>query len=206
MVGNRRVLRPIRGGEQVVWSFSEASVGTRRYLFLLVDPRLAGPDEASKYLDDQLEQFGDELRDNAKVAHTRPHLAFDAHQEVAAKVWPAEAKEVYDRMAAAVHPFLLAISVDFREFDPRSDPWAVLWLPEAADPASHDELPEIFSKIARAVALGDDIFSYLHRLQEEREPSMEDRLPRMPRLGSDRVAIALPASVVTRGADTDANA
>jgi hypothetical protein len=63
-------LRPIAGGEHVLWAFSEAQIGGSRYLFRLVNPSLGGETDATLQLDHQLRGFGRQLRADAGVAHT----------------------------------------------------------------------------------------------------------------------------------------
>jgi hypothetical protein len=197
---SRDTLPRIAGGEHVLWAFSEARIGSRRYLFLLVNPHLGGETDATLELDHQLRAFDRQLRAEAAIAHTYPEQAFNAYREVLAKPWPTEAQDVQRRMEDTQHPFLLAIDTDFAAFDPRKDSWAILWLPDVRGSEDAHEadnrLALIFTRIAQAVARGRDVFDYLGEVQR----GQDGQQPRWSRLfrsaSTTHVGVALQAAAL----------
>jgi hypothetical protein len=200
MAATRHRWPAIAGGERIVWSFDSAQLGPdNRYLFLFVNPELPGlgpGEEEERRQADAIRGFGYGLRDLGMVASAYPSEALSAFSQVVdGKTWPPEAAELHEQMQNQ-EPFLLVIDVDFKEFDPRTHPWAVLWLPRA-DAAADGELKAIFKRIAFAVERDVDVFELVSRLEQAERKSDAPRWQRLRvTLTGGGVGVALQAAAL----------
>ena len=138
-----------------VSTFLDVDIGTKKYLFFIV----AWNDyvnELGEELDKQFPAFGEDLGVTGTVIKAYKSAARSSFDEVLSKSWPAEMRERFDREQ---DPFMLVIDKGFKEFDPESHHWAVVWFSDFyKDPGS---LYRLFGALSKKVRKGDDVLAYL---------------------------------------------
>jgi hypothetical protein len=131
-----------------------------RYAFVLAswnDYSDAVRDELNR----QAEAFGADLGPKGIFVRAFPQRMHETAEEIRDKTWP---DAIAQRLADEADPIILIIDEEFRSFDPRQHPYAVIWLSDyQADPSA---VRPLLQMLARKTKRGDDVILYLRDVAE----------------------------------------
>jgi hypothetical protein len=182
-------IRPRKGQTAIVSArvstLLNKRLGGGRYLFLLVEWNDYAY-EVRDELNRQAEAFGLDLGPDRTFVQAYEQRMYDIAKEVVDKAWPDEIKARFDRDQ---DPIILIIDRDWHEFDPSSDPYAVIWVSDFhQDPAA---VRPMFQQLAYRTRKGDDVIAYLHEVAER-----EQRRAKMDKARYGAAVLARIASYV----------
>ena len=148
---------------RTVSSFTAVGGAPYRYSYLLVVPN-SYLDSVRDELNRQLDAFAADLYGEGEVARAFPERIYEVAREVLDKPWPGE---IGLRMGWEGSPFIVVIDRPFREFDPREDPHAVIWLGDfERDPST---IRPLLQSLARKTRSEEDVIIYLCEVAREEE-------------------------------------
>jgi hypothetical protein len=116
----------------------------------------------SKELEKQWEAFGADLGEKGAVIRAYGKHARSTFAEVKAKGWPEDIQKRFDNEQ---DPFMLITSKDFKDFDPRTDEWAIIWFSGFDD--KPEEIYRVFGRLAWKVEHGKNVFEYAKSLAKK---------------------------------------
>ena len=129
-----------------------------RYVFLLIGWNdYSDPIRAE--MGRQADAFGMDLGPSGVLVQPYPQKMYEIAAEVLAKPWP---KAIADRFKSDPDPIMLVFDRDWLSFDPRQDPFGVIWLSQFSPPA---EVRKFLQSLA-ALSHREDVIAYLHDLAE----------------------------------------
>jgi len=143
-----------------VSTFLNVGGGTYKFTFLLVlwnDYKDSVRDEMNR----QAEAFGEDLGLEGALVQPYPQRMHDTAQEVLNKKWPPK---IGTRMSDDADPLLLIVNRDFASFDPRQDPYAIIWLSDYH--SKPESIRPMLQQLARRTRRGDDVIVYLRDIAE----------------------------------------
>ncbi len=141
-------------GEQVS-TFLPVEIGNKSYLFFIVTWNNYVT-QVGDELDKQFAAFGEDLGPTGKVVKSYKSAARTSFSEVMKKIWP---NEIIERFHTVQEPFMLVIDKSFKEFNPESDQWGIIWFSNFLEkPGS---IYRLFGALARIVRQNDDVFVFL---------------------------------------------
>jgi hypothetical protein len=179
------------GGHEAVVEFATVTLRERSYLFFVVSRRPFEDSEEEQRLEKDLRQFGRHLGREGAVIRTYPEEARSARQDVLRRRWP---QDVRAKIEQTKEPFLMVINRDYSEFDPESDPWAIVWL-EGRKP---DDLVRLFQRLADEVLDGQDLFEYLRDVADRARRGGFTRVLRFVEFKPKVLGIAIDITGIAR--------
>jgi hypothetical protein len=123
---------------ELVSSFLEVEVKNLKYLFFLVTWN-----EFVSPVTEQLYKQREALGSKGSVIQAFKSAKGDTFREMLAKKWP---KDIAERLEHEQDPFMMIIAENFGAFDPRTNPWGVVWFsnffdrPDSIYPVLHHYL------------------------------------------------------------------
>jgi TIR domain len=150
---------------QKVSTFLNVRVGAQRYVFLLVTGT-SYDDAVWEEIRRHFEPFGADLGEHGTVIQAFERRADSAYREVRSKWWDSAIDE---RMSFDPYPFLLIVKTDFADFDPRTDPWAIVWFSDLA--AQPQNVKRLFALLAAKTRADENLFAYLMGVTEPEDGS-----------------------------------
>jgi hypothetical protein len=146
-----------------VGSLDSVAIGRFQYIFIIV----VWDDYVSPIrseLEKQSEAFGADLAEKGLVVRAFDNANGHVSGQLLDKNWPDEMKRKLD---GDQEPLMVIIRTDFESFDPRSDPWAVLWFSQWED--SPETIYRVFRLLADKSNADEDVFHYVARLSKKRK-------------------------------------
>jgi hypothetical protein len=138
-----------------------------RYMFIVVNESDYSTD-VQKALVPSADVFGAKMGWRGRLVQAYPNATNSVYREVLAKEW---SREIIARMEGEPVAFLMIIGVDFRDFNPSRDEWAIVWL-SAFGNASR-AIPYSFDLLDREIQRGGELFDYLRA----KYPGADRRFP-----------------------------
>jgi hypothetical protein len=148
-------------------------VGPRggRYVFLLVEWNDYASDVRDE-LNRQAQAFALDLGHDGVLVQAFPQRMYEAMQQLLEKPWPADIRK---RLDEEQDPIVLVFDQGWDSFDPRHDPYAVIWLAGFRDRL--DAVPRVLHDLALRTRRGEDVITHLKEIAERRaQDAAEDRL------------------------------
>jgi hypothetical protein len=131
-----------------------------RYIFLLVEWNDYA-DIVRDELNRQANAFGLDLGPDGWFVEAYPQRMYEIAGQVVAKAWPPE---IIERFMSDQDPIILIFDRAWEAFDPRKDPYAIIWVSGFSDdPAA---IRPLLKSLARRTRQGDDVIAYLRDVAE----------------------------------------
>jgi hypothetical protein len=131
-----------------------------RYIFLLVEWNDYA-DLVRDELNRQADAFALDLDGNGWFVQAFPQRMYEIAEQVVAKAWPAE---IGERFKSDQDPIILIFDRAWEAFDPRQDPYAIIWVSGFSDdPAG---VRPLLKSLAQRTRRGDDVIAYLREVAE----------------------------------------
>ena len=134
-----------------------------RYVFILI-PWNNYKDKLRDEWNRQANAFGMDLGPSGLLVEGYPQRMYEIAAEIQEKPWPAGIK---NRFESDGDPILLIIDKDWTSFDPRADPYALVWLSDM----QVDGVRPLLQELARLTRNGEDVIGHLRGIAKRQARS-----------------------------------
>ena len=131
--------------------------GGGRYVFLLIGWNDYA-DPVREELNRQADAFGMDLGPSGLLVQAYPQRMYEIAREVLGKPWPTE---IADRLDSDPDPIILIIDRDWQSFDPREDPFGIIWVSRFS---SDSETVRPFLQTLARLSREGDVITYLREV------------------------------------------